>query len=62
MKKLWYYQRGDDKRNASLTELRDLVKKSKDDVSITIEKLDSNWFVEWSGSILIRNVCSETEI
>lgn len=62
MKKLWFYQRGNDKREATLTALRSMIKESKGGISIKLEKLDSNWFVEWEGSALIDDVCENTII
>ena len=63
MKKLWFYQKGNDKREATLTALRSIIKESgKSGISIKLEKLDSNWFVEWEGSSLIDNVCESTII
>jgi len=56
MKKLWFYETGNDKREATLTVLRSMIEKSKGTILLKLEKLDSNWFVEWEGSISIDDV------
>lgn len=61
-KKLWFYYQENKqiKVEATLTNLKTLLREGQKNISIKIEKLDSNWFVDWTDQILIQDVDEET--
>ena len=63
MKKIWIYQCKNDKRPATLTTLRSMIKEYDNDaIYLKLEKLDTNWFIEWEAFINIEDVRNDSEI
>tara|TARA_R100000406_G_scaffold95863_1_gene91474 strand:- start:69 stop:335 length:267 start_codon:yes stop_codon:yes gene_type:complete len=56
MKKLWYYTIGQVKFEATLTNLRELLPEKANDkpVKLRVEKLDSNWQIDWTDDIPVE--------
>ena len=64
-KKLWFYTKGKWKKKATLTNLRPMITRDsnvEDPVCLLLEKLDSNWFVDWSACIPIEKIDETTEV